>query len=336
VSGLELVVRPDASVALREFAVPAPGPRQLLVRVLHSQVSAGSELRALRGSGAPDGTVVGYMQSGRVEAVGAAVEGFAPGDPVITYGHHCSHWLVDLDDASEVGLRRYVERVPDGVDLAVAGFAILGDVSVHAVRRARVELDQSVAVVGAGMVGQLAVQLARLCGADPIVVVDPVDERLDAALACGATGAVNPGCESTAEGVRRLTRGLGADVVLLCAPVASVLEDGVEAAADRGTVAVVGIAADHGRASIASLVTKELTIVGVYETGLIEPHWYWPWTPARNRRTCLELLASGRLRLDRLVTHRVPFGEAGSALAMVADPARAGEWLGVVIDWEEL
>jgi len=315
--GVELVAAGGGAPALREFDVPEPGPRELLVRVTHTQVSAGSELRALAA-----GATAGYMQSGRVEAVGAEVDAFRPGDRVITYGHHASHWLVDFDDRSTVGIRRYCERIPDGLDPGLAGFAILGDVALHGIRRSRLQLDQSVAVVGAGMVGQLTIQLARVRGARSIVAVDPVAERLEAARASGAT-AVAPS-----------TEGIRADVVFLCAPVASALAPCVEAAADRGVVAVVGISTDRGEVPLFDLVAREVTIVGVYETGLVEPHWYWPWTPERNRRTCLDLLAAGELRLDHLVTHRVPHTDAPAVYAMLGDPARVGEWLGVVFDWE--
>ena len=100
-TGVRLVFRSDLRVEVERFAVPEPGARQVLVRVARSQVSAGSEMNFYR-LNPPDGplrrTPLGYMTVGRVERVGPGVAEFAPGDRVLTCGHHASHWLVDLTD----------------------------------------------------------------------------------------------------------------------------------------------------------------------------------------------------------------------------------------------
>jgi hypothetical protein len=108
----------------------------------------------------------------------------------------------------------------------------------------------------------------------------------------------------------------------------------MEAAAERGKVVLTASA--PGTAEIGlqvELLRRELTILGVYEIGLDQPHGYWPWTRARNRRACLRLLAAGGLRLDHLISHVVPYTEAE---AMVAMMARGGdEWMGIVFAWDE-
>jgi 2-desacetyl-2-hydroxyethyl bacteriochlorophyllide A dehydrogenase len=325
VTGRRLLFAPDRSVEVEEFEVPEPGPGQILVTVTRSHVSAGTELRSFFAGGGDDRVPLGYEAVGRVAAVGPDVADYAEGDRVLTYGHHASHWLVDRNDASVVGLRRFIAPIPDGVSDDAAGFAIHGDVALHAVRRSGVELDEPTAVFGLGMIGQLTVRLAHVAGAGPIVAFDPNPLRRERALAGGAA--------SAAVSLRELTGGESPRTIFLCAPAAQLLAEAAEAAADRGTIIVVGIPTEVSSLSMRPVIEKELTIRGVFETGLVQPHWYWPWSPERNRLTCLRLMAAGELRVDDLVTHVVPPEGVEAALDMILDRRRSGEWLGVVVSW---
>jgi 2-desacetyl-2-hydroxyethyl bacteriochlorophyllide A dehydrogenase len=333
VTGRQLVFQSDRTVAVEEYPVPTPGLRQILVEVSRSCVSAGTEMNFFR-SNPPTGPLqratLGYMTVGRVAQVGSGVSGYAPGDRVLTCGHHCSHWLVDLDDQGSS--RWYITHLPDAIPDDVAGFTILGDVALHGVRRASLQIDESVAVFGAGIVGQLTVQFARLSGAYPIVAVDLYAARLDLARQSGATHVVNPAHDDPVGAIREATGG-GAQAVFHCAPVAQVLQTALAAAADRGKVVLTGSA--PGTAAIGlqvELLRHELSIIGVYETGLTAPHPYWPWTRQRNRQACLRLLAAGQLRLDQLITHVVPYTEAQAIVELLL--GGGGEWLGVVFRWD--
>ncbi len=336
-TGHRLLFTPGPHVAVEEFDVPAPGPGQILVRVTRSQVSAGSEMNFVRGGPAayglkagPDGReayAIGYMTVGRVEAVGSGVSDYAVGERVLAGGPHGSHWLVDPAHGG------HIAHLPDDISDDVAGFAILGDVALHGVRRAALQIDQPLAVFGMGMVGQLTLQLARLSGAYPLVAVDLFDLRLEKAKAGGATHTVNAAQENASRVVREITGGAGAGVVFHCAPAASIMQGLMEACAERGTIVLTGSAPGTAQIRLQEeLLRRELTIVGSYETRMDTPHPYWPWTRERNRRACLRLMSAGQLRLDHLITHVVPFAEAQAAFEMMA---RGGEdWLGVVLKWD--
>ena len=321
------------SVELESFTVAAPTARQVLVRNQCTQVSAGSESNFLRHGPASYGLPesqpranIGYMTAGRIEAVGAGVTEYAVGDRVIAAVPHASHALVDLTPTAAI------ERVPDGVNDAEAGFAILGDVALHAVRRARLQIDQSVVIFGMGLVGQMTLQFARLSGAHPIIAVDLDEERLALARTSGATEVIAAAREDVVQRVREITRGAGAEVVFHCAQAASILQTALECAADRGTVVLTG--SPPGTATITlkeQLLRKELTLTGTYESGLNEGHVYWTWTRARNRRACLRLLASGELRLKHLLTHVVPAAQAPAVYQQVLRGS-AG-WMGIVFTW---
>jgi threonine dehydrogenase-like Zn-dependent dehydrogenase len=342
--GQRLIYRPGLRVDLEDFEVPAPGPGQLLLAVTRSQVSAGSELNALRAidaaGGAPQGSdapgssapgrQMGYTTVGRVQAVGPGGEGFREGDRVLAFGNHASHVLAELNPR-EVW-RSVPDRLPEGVTDEQACFAVLGDVALHGVRRAALQIDESVAVFGAGVVGQLTLQLARLSGAYPTVAVDLDPARLELARALGATHTVDASAQDAVQGVQGATGGLGADTVFHCSANAQLLQTTLSAAAPRGTVVLTGSA--PGTAEIRlqpELLRRELTVVGSYETGLLTPHPYWPWTRQRNRGVCYRLIASGQLRVDPLLSHVAPPGEAQALYRMIA--AGSGGWMSVEFAW---
>jgi threonine dehydrogenase-like Zn-dependent dehydrogenase len=267
-----------------------------------------------------------------VLAAGPGVEGFAPGDRVLAFGNHASHVLVDLGDRQ--AWRSAPDRLPDGVTDEQACFAVLGDVALHGVRRAGLQIDESVAVFGAGVVGQLTVQLARLSGAHPIVAVDLVGARLEAARESGATHAVDASREDAVAGVAGATGGAGAETVFHCSANPRLLQTTLEAAAPRGTVVLTGSA--PGTAEIGlqvELLRRELSILGSYETGLSEPHAYWPWTRQRNRAACYRLIAAGGLRVDPLISHVAPPDEAQALYRAIAAGAGAS-WMSVIFAWD--
>jgi threonine dehydrogenase-like Zn-dependent dehydrogenase len=332
-----LLFRSDFRVEIEREPLPTLEPRQVLVQVTRSHVSAGSEMNFFR-LNPPGGPLqrrpLGYMTVGRVARVGSAVTEFAPGDRVLTCGLHGSHWVVDLSrDGPDRTDDDYIQKLDDGVTDDEAGFVVLADVALHGIRRAALQIDESVVVFGCGIVGQQTIQLARIAGAHPIIAVDLVAGRLELATVSGATHTVNGAEVDPVAAIMAITGGRGAEAVFHCAPVASVLQSAMEAAAERGKVVLTASA--PGKAEIGlqvELLRRELTILGVYEIGIEEPHGYWPWTRARNRRACLRLLAAGQLRFDHLISHVVPPSEAEAMFRMMA---RGGDdWMGIVFDWD--
>jgi threonine dehydrogenase-like Zn-dependent dehydrogenase len=334
-----LIFRSDFGVEEERYDVPTPGPNQILVRVSRSHVSAGTEMNFYRLNPA-DGPLkrqpLGYMTVGYVEQIGSNVTGFAPGDRVVTCGRHGSHWVVDLSDTNSYHADdNYIEPLAEGISADEAGFVILGDVALHGIRRAALQIDESVAVFGCGIVGQLTIQLARIAGAYPIIAVDLFDSRLELAKLSGATHIVNAANTDSVAAIKEITGGRGAESVFHCAPVANILQTTMEVAAERGKIVLTGSA--PGKAEIGlqvELLRHELTILGVYEIGIDQPHGYWPWSRPRNRRACLRLLASGQLCLDHLISHIVPPTEAETMLRMMS---RGGDdWMGIVFNWDGL
>ena len=319
------------SVTLETFELPDPAPNQILVRAAQTLISAGSERTALEASDSEDRTP-GYSWAGVVEAAGSEVEGYQVGDRVITCLRHQAAGLVTLDPQADE-LEAYAGHIPDGVSDEWATFASLGDVAVHGVRRAGPCLGDSVAVFGQGVVGQLVTQFARLAGAYPVIALDLVDQRLEMARISGATHTVNAGRQNAVEAVRWLTRGEGARLVFMVARTPQILPDCLQAAAHGGTVALTGSPPGPVKIGLQEeLLRKELDLIGTYQAGYPrEPFHRFRWTRANNRAYVLELLQRGELRVDHLITHRVPYTEAPSAYEMIARGPEG--WLAIVLDW---
>jgi len=334
--GVQLYFWNDYRVEPVLFDLPEPEPRQLLVRSTHTQVSAGSEMNFYR-ENPVDGPAVraelGYMATGVVVAVGSAVTEFAVGDRVVCSHSHASHFIVDLE--SPLPQPRYILPIPDGVSDHSAGFATLGDVALHGIRRAGLQIDESVVVQGCGIVGQLSIQLARVAGAYPIIATELQADRLELAKQSGATHLIDVGNEDPVKRVWEILGGTGAQTVIHASPIAAILQQAMEMAGMRGKVIITGSA--PGTATIGmqvELMRRELSIIGNYEVGIDLPTAYWPWSRTRNRQAVLRLLGSGQMDIDPLVSHVYPAHEAREMRLMMFENRE--KWMGVALNWDDL
>jgi len=355
-TGQRIILEPTGEIKLESFEVQRPGPHDVLVKTRLTQVSAGTEVNAIRArrSGAPLGDVaslpLGYTSVGVVEAVGPEVTEFAPGDRVLGEGPHASHWLATHAETFEQGLL----RVPEEVDDASAAFAILGDVALHAVQRAQITIGESVAVHGQGVVGLIALRLARLSGAYPLIGVDVVDQRLHVSKQYGASHVVHATSQDVAAAIHAATpvprrfagvavAGLeptsGADVQIHATSRIDVVPQMLRAAADRGRIVIAGATAawpDPGPTvplSLDMLLRREISVVGSYETGFAVSHPYWPWARSRNHATVIDLIRRGELDVRPLISHVVPYRDAPAIYDMLATGAEG--WLSVAFTWSD-
>jgi 2-desacetyl-2-hydroxyethyl bacteriochlorophyllide A dehydrogenase len=332
----------DGRAELEEIDLRSPGPGELLVQNTVTHVSAGSEINGLKRSALtkgepPSGLSArpGYAGVGTVLEVGAGVADFRPGDRVLTMTRHVSHWIVEATSAERAAAddaTTYVEKLPDGLSDRRATFAILADVALHGIRLAALQLRESVAVYGLGGVGQLIGQFARLSGAYPVVGVDPDPDRQRAAREHWATHVIGRADGPSDEAVRGLTGG-GTQTLFQASANPKMLPEMMRAAANRGKIVIVG-AAPLEEVSIglwAELLHRELRILGSYslQGNLSSP--YWPWTRRLNRRIALDMLATGELQVDYLISHAVPYTQAPEVYGtMQAGPT---SWLGVQFLW---
>lgn len=356
--GKRLILTPTGQIEIEELAVPSPGPDQILVRIHTTQVSAGSEINGVRRRrlAEPDEQVtfkptgLGYTAIGEVEQIGSRITDWQVGERVLCGGNHATHWLVTPSKAGEetaIPQEFRIERLPPGLSDVEAAFCVLGDVALHGVRRAQIQLGESAAIHGLGVVGLMALQLCRLAGAYPLIGADLDEERLALARQMGASHTVNAGSQDVVDEIRSVTQlpwrwrgalpnmqqGSGAEVQLHCTSFIGNYPTLIKAAADRGRIVLVG--ATSGSVAIESneLFRREIQILGSYQTGMIDTHPYWPWTRTRNQHVILGLIGRGKLNVKPLISHVAHYSEAPALYDRMA--AGPQGWLSVFFTWED-
>jgi predicted dehydrogenase/threonine dehydrogenase-like Zn-dependent dehydrogenase len=285
---------------------------------------------------------LGYSAAGEVAAVGEGLEGaFRKGQRVAVAG-------AGLANHAELNLvpRNLAVPIPDGVADEEACFATLASIALHAVRNLGAGLGDVVAVVGVGLVGQLAVQLLALQGARP-AALDYNAERLALAARCGAELTWNLGEAGAEAAVAAFTQGVGCDAVLVAAATESSapLELAAAIARDRARLSIVGKTGTEF--PYAAFMKKELSLIvsrsygpGRYDeefegSGVKYPVGFVRWTETENLRESVRLMTPGlarRLDVAPLISHRFPFARTQEAYDIVVD--NTAPHLGVVLCYE--
>jgi predicted dehydrogenase/threonine dehydrogenase-like Zn-dependent dehydrogenase len=359
----------SGETGLEEAPAPAPRPHHLVVEARASVVSAGTErmmvefgranllakarkqpdkVREVLAKVRTDGvgpTVdavrsrldqpipLGYCSAGVILDVGRGVTGFREGQRVVTNGPHAEVVRVPWTLAAPI---------PDGVPFDAAAFTPLAAIALQGLRLARPTLGETVVVYGLGLVGLLAVQVARAAGCR-VLGIDRAADRLELGARMGATPVeATPGADPV-RAVLEATGDVGADIVLLT--VATDSDEPVHNAAamsrKRGRVVLVGVAGLDLRRD--DFFKKELSFQvscsygpGRYdplheEGGADYPLPYVRWTEARNFSAVLDLMAAGTLDPRPLVSHRFAFSDALKAYDLLTGGEPS---LGIVLDYE--
>ncbi|MFA6034155.1 MAG: zinc-dependent alcohol dehydrogenase family protein [Myxococcota bacterium] len=322
------------SIALHEVGKPVAGPDDLLVRIEACGI-CGTDRHLFHGEFPCRPPVTpGHEFSGIVEAVGANVSGFSigdrvTGDPNIACGRcvHCHAGRVNLcGNLSAIGIHRdggfadYLALphqqafiLPAGLNPLHGAFCEPLGCCLHGVDLAGIRPGGSVVVLGGGVIGLLTVQLARLAGATTIILSTRQASRRALAEELGATATVDPTAADVIEAISGPS-GLGpggVDVVFECAGVKETVEQSMRLARAGGTVVIVGVTPQGMKAEFEpfDLLFRELKVFGSF------------LNPFTHRRAA-DLIASGAIEIDRLISRRVPLEEAA---AVIANPPAPGE-----------
>ena len=274
---------------------------------------------------------LGYSSAGVVEELGEGCALFRPGQLVA-----CSGARFATHSEFVTVPETMCAPIPEGVSLEDAAFSALAAVVIHAMRRGGVEVGSRVGIIGLGLLGLIGVQVAKACGA-VVVGADVSQERCDLASTLGGDFCVVP-TDSSAELVRSFcgpTEGVDVALVTATSKTNEPFVWAAEIARERGHLVVVGnfppdLPRRYG-------YDKELTIEfsRAWGPGTYDPEFYlrghsegYPlslvrWTAPQNMRTYLELVASGKVSAQRLITHRFPIDRAVDAYHALEDPAQS-------------
>lgn len=327
-----LVVRDDVPV-------PVPGPGEALVKVAVCGICH-SDLGQIEGRSEPRLAEVtpGHEAAGYVSALGPGVSHWAVGDRVVIMaGRRCGacrtcHTGGSVDDCERMELMSFaydgawaeytrvpaasLVAVPESVPIEQA--AVLADAvstPYGAVSAAGIRPAQAVGVWGVGGLGTHLVQLLRLCGAAPIIALDPLPSARERALKLGADVALDPKDEDVARRIARETGGSGLSVAFECVGRAAIARQALAALGTHGRLVLVGVSRDTLELGTqAALVLRQQQIAG--HLGYRTSHL----------RDLVELVARGRLDLSASISAILPLEQVEEGVRRLrehdGDPVR--------------
>lgn len=315
-----------AEMATREL--PETGDGQILIQTVCSLISPGTERAALMRIWDDAGfrENPGYALAGEVIETGPGVRDLQPGDRVITLRNHASLMLASSDPWDTL-------RIPDGVSYETATFLPLASVALHALRRAQLSLGESVVILGAGIIGLTLVQLARMDGASRVIVLDLAENRLALARQYGADVTINPSSADAVARIFEITGGKGAPLIIEATGNVSVLPLAFQLATHGGRIICAGLWEQDQPITISlEFLARELSIIAAHQPHCpVSENLYWTWTQQANRRLLLEMMASGKLHVAEMLTHRFPAQQAPQVYEHIKTGDR--RMLGVLLEW---
>ncbi len=319
-------------VRLIDVEVTDPAPKEIQVRMVSTLISAGTErahILALDNSNQDFPYIPGYCCAGIVEKVGEGAESrFKAGDRVSCFAVDVGH-----REIGNVPIRCAV-KLPDGVPFDYAAFTALGQTSLQGVRKCKIEIGESAAVLGLGIVGQLALQLARVNGAHPSVGIDRVQKRLEIALSCGADYAVSNETAALPELLKPITGGRGPAVVLDSTGFPDAVAQACEAAANYARICILGCPRGLSEFNFYRHVQKKsITVIGAHAVDSVPEEQSYPhfWTFVDDASCFLAFVKKGSVHIDPLIGDRISWKDAESMYRKILSWDQS--LLGIVINW---
>ena len=318
-----LLLEQYMQLGYQEVPEPVISVDDVLIRVKACGI-CGSDVHGIDGSTGRriPPIVMGHEAAGVIEEVGANVKGWAAGDRVtfdstVSCGqcYFCARGEINLCDNRQVlgvscgEFRRHgafaelvsvpariLYRLPDSLGFAEAAMIEAVSIAVHAVNITPKSLGDTAVVVGSGMIGLLTIQAAKAAGFARVFAVDLDDNKLAVALRLGADAAFNPKTVDVPKAIQDLTNGRGADVALEAVGAAAPIKTAIMSVKKGGTVTLIGNIAPNIELPLQAVVTRQIRLQGSCASSGEYP-------------ACIELLASGAIKVDEMISARVPLAD---------------------------
>jgi L-iditol 2-dehydrogenase len=304
-----LIFRSPFNISVEEVKTPEITPDELLIKVGACGV-CGTDFNIYEGK-APAGlnVIIGHEYAGEVIETGKNVFGFEPGDKVaIDPNIHCGYCeycrqgrihlcsnLKALGVTINGGFAEYsaapfkqAYKLPETLDIKTAAFAEPLSCCIHGINQADVAMHNTVAIIGAGAIGILMLQLARIKGAKKIIVVETDPQKRDLALMNKADFVFDPSDKNFVQNINDVTSG-GSDIVIECAGNAKAAETALKIAKKGGRLIIFGLSSPDAYLNInlQDLFHKELTI----KSSLLNPNTF---------QTAVDMLGSKKISIESL------------------------------------
>ncbi len=330
---LYIVFSEKEKVEVREETIAPPKPGEVLCAAEKSLISIGTEDYCLRGIFDPGTNWAawvkypfrpGYSMAARVIAVGKGMTELKEGDRIVAWVEHQQFFKIRSQQ---------VQPVPEDLSDEEATWAVLACTTQLGVRRAALQLGETVGVVGLGMLGQLVTQYLAIAGARKIIAIDPVQFRLDVARAHGTTHMLALDAVSARPEVEKITAGRMLDVVFDITGHPAVLAPAIQLLRRLGRVVLLGDTPNPTQQFLGpGVVSNSIAILGIHATARPEQASdFNPWSNHEMVALFFDYLQQGRMRVSDLVTHRYSPLDAPQVYESLRHDRSAA--IGVIFDW---
>lgn len=339
------------NMVVEDVPTPSIQDGELLVKVKVCAI-CGGDLRTFHHGHAAikPPIILGHEFAGEIVAVGAGVDRYAVGDRVIVAPGigcgHCSYCLsgnqhlcyhrLTLGHQYHGGFAEFVRipaiavqagnvnLIPDSVDYLSATLAEPLACVINGQEAMQIQLGDTVAVIGTGPIGIMHAELARSRGAGKVFLINRSQPRLDRARPLGYDAYISSQKDDAVQRVLELTDGMGANVVIVTAGSEAAMQMGLAMTGKMGKVCFfAGLPKDKPQVTIDAnfLHYRQITIYGTFSSA------------PRHNALAIEMIHSGKLNVDYLLTHAVSLQHINEGLQLVEK--QAGMRIVVVPHWEE-
>jgi len=306
------------------------GPSQLLCAARCSLISTGTEMQCLKGVFDADTNWAGwvrypfrpgYSMVAEVLDAGTEVRGIRKGDRVFVENAHAQYFKTD---AGSVCL------LPDGISDEQGAWINLTKTTQLGVRRAELQLGETVGVIGLGLLGQLVTQYLALSGVQQLFAIDPAKDRLKLIQERPGLHLLAMDAGEAQDEIRYATEGRMLDAVFDVTGHPAVLARATKLVKPLGRVILLGDTATPSRQEMGhNVVSNSVSILGIHGTMT-----YRSWTHSEMAGLFIRYLLQRRMEVSGLITHRYSPLEAAAAYDLLAKNRSSA--MGVMLDWTKL
>ncbi|WP_158780639.1 zinc-dependent dehydrogenase [Pantoea sp. BAV 3049] len=321
-------------IRYEEVALPDIGEGDLLIKMKACGL-CGTDIHKAQHQTVTGPVVLGHEVAGEVVKAGHNVQGFKPGDRIITAihvpcftCHYCDRGHFTLCDQfkkthiepggfaeyirlPELHVKHLTHRISEKLSWEKASLIEPVGCCLHGLKSANIHPQDTVLVMGGGTIGLLSAQLARLKGAAKVIVTDISPFKLASSKKLGVDHAINSAQEDVVARVAEITQGLGVDVVVIAAGISSLLTEAVSLLRRGGRV-IVFSPFDHNseiKVDASRFFKDEISIVGTYSLSPYE------------MKEALDIIENNKINVDDIITHRWPLSGLAEAIGFAANPA---------------
>ena len=304
------VYQGEQKFSIDDLPTPSPKPDQVLIKVNLCAI-CGTDVHAFLYDIAPPGTVLGHEYCGVIVEVGSEITRWKVGDRVIGGGGEpppgfepavrknprFNYRTMGFPEGTIRGYAEYIAMdewqpipVPKGVPDEAAAMCEPSAVAVHAVRRSRVRVGDSVGIIGAGPIGLLVAQVAQAAGASKVMMSEPTPGRKAAAASIAVDAVIDPTEQDVEQEMVAMTNGLGPDVVFDCAGIKGTLDQAFNIVRRAGEVVLVAVPWEEMPVLAVDWMARETEFKASW--GSIPSDWH----------VALNMMESGKLSIAPLVS----------------------------------